>query len=354
MTVLAEITDTRRAYEAAAGRYATMPYRRAGRSGLQLPAISLGLWRHFGGILDHAEARDLIGHAFDRGITHFDLANNYGTPGGAAETLFGSLLAGDFRPYRDEMIISTKAGYRMWPGPYGIDGSRKYLLASLDQSLHRLGLDYVDVFYSHRYDPLTPLEETMGALAQAVHSGKALYVGISSYPAEETRKAHAILRHMGVSCTLHQPSYSLINRWIETDGTASACADLGMGIVAFSSLAQGVLSAKYSSPDWTGTRAADHNTLRGRHLEGETLAAAERLATIATSRGQSPAQLALAWVLSRPGVTSTVIGVRNREQLADNLGALDNLAFNAADLAAIDAATADAQLNLHPRAEGWL
>jgi L-glyceraldehyde 3-phosphate reductase len=341
-------------YAPAADRYARMPYRRAGRSGLQLPAISLGLWRHFGGVLDVSEAQALIGYAFDRGITHFDLANNYGTPPGAAEALLGQLLAADFRAHRDELIISTKAGYRMWPGPHGVDGSRKYLLASLDQSLLRLGLDYVDVFYSHRHDPLTPVEETVGALVQAVRSGKALYVGISSYPERETREAHALLQAAGVACTLHQPSYSLINRWIETDGTAAACVDLGIGIVAFSSLAQGVLSAKYSRPDWTGTRATEANTLRAGHLDPGTLDAAAKLSAIARGRGQSPAQLALAWVLSRPGVTSTVIGVRNRAQLADNLGALDGLDLDHETLAAIDTATAGAQLNLHPRAEGWL
>jgi L-glyceraldehyde 3-phosphate reductase len=341
-------------YAPSPNRYGTMSYRRAGRSGLQLPAISLGLWRHFGGVLDRVGARDLIGYAFDRGITHFDLANNYGTPPGAAESLLGRLLAHEFRAHRDEMIISTKAGYRMWPGPHGIDGSRKYLLASLDQSLMRLGLDYVDVFYSHRYDANTPLEETMGALAQAVRSGRALYVGISSYPVAETREAHRLLREMGVACTLHQPSYSLINRWIEQDGTADTCVEFGIGIVAFSSLAQGVLSAKYSRGDWSGTRASDHNTLRGGHLDPATLGAAQQLAELAEARGMSSAQLALAWVLSRRGVTSTVIGVRDRRQLEDNLEALDHLALDRDLLAAIDAATAGAQLNLHPRAEGWL
>jgi L-glyceraldehyde 3-phosphate reductase len=348
------LADPRPGYEAAARRYDAMPYRRAGRSGLQLPAISLGLWRHFGGVLDLREASQMVGYAFDRGITHFDLANNYGTPGGAAEELLGRLLAADFRAFRDEMIIATKAGYRMWPGPYGIDGSRKYMLASLDQSLKRLGLDYVDVFYSHRYDAATPLEETAFALAHAVRSGKALYVGISSYPEPQAREMHALLAGMGVACTLHQPSYSLINRWIEADGTAAACIELGIGIVAFSSLAQGVLSAKYSRPDWSGTRASEAQTLRGGHMDAPTIEAAAQLASIAAERGMTPSQLALAWVLGRPGVTSTVIGIRNIAQLADNLGALDRLPLDAETLAAIDAATAEAQLNLHPRQEGWL
>src|SRR5690606_15587918 len=264
-------------YRASDARYDTMEYRRSGRSGLKLPAISLGLWQNFGGTRDYPSAFEILGYAFDRGVTHFDLANNYGPPPGAAEELFGQVLARDFRPYRDELIVSTKAGYNMWPGPYGEFGSRKYLLASLDQSLQRMGLDYVDIFYSHRYDPETPLEETMGALAQAVKAGKALYVGVSSYPEPETREAHHILRGMGVATTIHQPSYSVINRWIENDRTIEACGELGIGMIAFSPLAQGVLSGKYGSgASKEGTRGANPNgSLRASHIEPRVLAAVD-------------------------------------------------------------------------------
>lgn len=342
-------------YRADTARYDTMQYRRSGRSGLKLPVVSLGLWQNFGGTRDYPSAMEILGYAFDQGITHFDLANNYGPPAGSSEELFGQVIARDFRPYRDELIVSTKAGYNMWPGPYGEFGSRKYVLASLDQSLKRMGLDYVDIFYSHRYDPETPLEETMGALAHAVRSGKALYVGISSYPEKETRQAHAILKDMGVATTIHQPSYSMINRWIENDHTIDACGELGIGIIAFSPLAQGVLSGKYNSGSTEGTRGANPNgSLRASHIEPRVLAAVDRLGDIARSRGQSMVQLALSWVLRRPEMTSALIGVRNLDQLKDNLGVLNNLSLSAEEIAAIDAATKDGQMELHPRPSGWL
>jgi L-glyceraldehyde 3-phosphate reductase len=336
-------------------RYDTMQYRSCGKSGLKLPALSLGLWQNFGANRDYTGAVEIVRHAFDRGITHFDLANNYGPPPGAAEELFGRMLARDLAPYRDELIVSTKAGYRMWPGPYGEFGSRKNLLASLHRSLARLKLDYVDIFYSHRYDAATPLEETMSALAQAVRQGKALYVGISSYPQQQTREAHRILNAMGVPIVLHQPSYSVINRWIENDHTIDACAELGIGVIAFSPLSQGVLSGKYSSTRREGTRAENPaGPMRASHVEPRVLAGVERLGAIARARGQSLAQLALAWVLRRPEVTSALIGVRNREQLEENLGALANLAFGADELAAIDDATRDGQMNLYPTQKSWL
>jgi len=342
-------------YRADTARYDTMQYRRSGRSGLKLPAISLGLWQNFGGTRDYPSAMEILGYAFDQGITHFDLANNYGPPAGSSEELFGQVIAGDFRPYRDELIVSTKAGYNMWPGPYGEFGSRKYVLASLDQSLRRMGLDYVDIFYSHRYDPETPLEETMGALAHAVRSGKALYVGISSYPEAETRQAHAILKDMGIATTIHQPSYSMINRWIENDHTIDACGELGIGVIAFSPLAQGVLSGKYNSGNTSGTRGENPDgSLRASHIEPRVLAAVDRLGDIAHSRGQTMVQLALSWVLRRPEMTSALIGVRNLDQLKDNLGVLNNLALSPEEIAAIDEATKDGQMELHPRPTGWL
>ena len=342
-------------YRADPARYDSMQYRRCGRSGLKLPVISLGLWQNFGGTRDYPSAMEILGHAFDAGVTHFDLANNYGPPPGSSEELFGRVLARDFRPYRDEMIISTKAGYNMWPGPYGEFGSRKYVLASLDQSLKRMGLDYVDIFYSHRFDPETPLEETMGALAQAVRQGKALYVGISSYPEKETREAHRILKEMGVATTIHQPSYSIVNRWIENDRTIDACGELGIGIIAFSPLAQGVLSGKYNTGAHEGTRASNQNSsLRASHIEPRVLDAVQKLEPIARARGQSMVQLALSWVLRRPEMTSALIGVRNLEQLKDNLGVLNNLALSEDEIAAIDAATAEGQMELQPRPSGWL
>jgi len=342
-------------YRADPARYDAMQYRRSGRSGLKLPVVSLGLWQNFGGTRDYPSAMEILGYAFDAGITHFDLANNYGPPPGSAEELFGQVLARDFRPYRDEMIVSTKAGYGMWPGPYGEWGSRKYVLASLDQSLHRMGLDYVDIFYSHRFDPDTPLEETMGALADIVRQGKALYVGISSYPEKETREAHRILKDMGVATTIHQPSYSVLNRWIENDGTIDACGELGIGMIAFSPLAQGVLSGKYNSGNKAGTRGENPNgSLRASHIEPRVLDAVDKLGEIAKARGQSMVQLALSWVLRRPEVTSALIGVRTLEQLKDNLGVLDNLDLSPEEIAAIDAATAGGQMELHPRPQGWL
>lgn len=342
-------------YRADTARYDTMEYRRSGRSGLKLPVVSLGLWQNFGGTRDYPSAMEMLGYAFDNGITHFDLANNYGPPAGSSEELFGLVMARDFKPYRDELIISTKAGYNMWPGPYGEFGSRKYLTASLDQSLKRMGLEYVDIFYSHRYDPETPLEETMGALAQAVRQGKALYVGISSYPEAETRRAHQILADMGVPLTIHQPSYSMINRWIENDHTIEACGELGIGMIAFSPLAQGVLSGKYNSGGKAGTRGENPNgSLRASHVEPRVLAAVDQLSEIARSRGQSMVQLALSWVLRRSEMTSALIGIRTLDQLKDNLGVLNNLSLSADEIAAIDAATRDGQMELHPRPSGWL
>jgi len=326
-----------------------MQYRTAGRSGLKLPVISLGLWQNFGGTRDYPSAFEILSYAFDHGITHFDLANNYGPPPGAAEELFGDVMARDFRPYRDEMIISSKAGWQMWEGPYGDRGSRKYIIASADQSLKRMGLDYVDIFYSHRFDPETPLEETMGALAHLVQQGKALYVGISSYPAEQTRQAHRILKEMGVPCLLHQPSYSILNRWIEDDHTIEACAELGIGIIAFSPLEQGVLSGKYSKGS-DGTRVEEKNSsLRRAEIAPKVLAAVDKLEAIARRRGQTPVQLALAWVLRRKEMTSALIGVRTLEQLKDNLGALDNLELSAAEVQEIDAATKGALQDHRPK-----
>ena len=336
-------------YRAHSARYDAMQYRYSGRSGLKLPVISLGLWQNFGGTRDYPGAFEILSHAFDSGITHFDLANNYGPPPGAAEELFGDVLARDFRPYRDEMIISSKAGWTMWPGPYGDRGSRKYLLASADQSLKRMGLDYFDIFYSHRFDPETPLEETMGALAQLVRQGKALYVGISSYPEKQTREAHRILKEMGVACLIHQPSYSILNRWIEDDHTIEACGELGIGIMAFSPLAQGILSGKYSHST-EGTRLEEKNSsLRRSELAPNVLAAVDKLGAIAQRRGQTLVQLALAWVLRRKEVTSALIGVRTLEQLKDNLGVLGNLELSGEEIAEIEAATKGALLDHRPK-----
>jgi L-glyceraldehyde 3-phosphate reductase len=337
-------------YRAASGRYETMQYRNAGRSGLKLPVISLGLWQNFGSARDYCSGFEMLGAAFDAGITHFDLANNYGPPPGAAEELFGQVMARDFKPYRDEIIVSSKAGYNMWNGPYGEWGSRKNLIASCDQSLKRLGLDYVDIFYSHRFDPKTPLEETMGALATIVAQGKALYVGISNYPEPETRQAHAILYALGVSCILHQPSYSILNRWIEDDQTVDACGELGIGVIAFSPLAQGVLSGKYNSGDAEGSRGTSSNSsLKADKLRPETLASVGKLAEMARARGQSLPQMALAWVLRRRETTSALIGIRTLSQLEDNLGTLNNLDFSPDELAAIDAATTAGLTPSHPK-----
>ena len=335
-------------FRASDTRYDSMQYRRSGQSGLKLPAISLGLWQNFGGTRDYPSAFEILSYAFDHGITHFDLANNYGPPPGSAEELFGDIMARDFRPYRDELVISSKAGWRMWPGPYGEFGGRKHLIASCEQSLKRMGLDYVDIFYSHRYDANTPLEETMAALAQLVHQGKAIYAGISNYPREQTKQAHRILRDMGLPVVIHQPSYSILNRWIEEDETIDTCGELGIGMIPFSPLQQGVLSGKYSKGK-AGTRAEDKNsTINARNLAPKVLSAVDALGKIAKARKQTMSQLALAWVLRRKEVTSALIGVRTLEQLKDCLGALDNLAFSTKELDAIDAAVAGASLSSPP------
>jgi L-glyceraldehyde 3-phosphate reductase len=335
------------AYQAAQDRYDTnMSYRRTGDSGLRLPAISLGLWQNFGTEVPLEQCRAILRRAFDRGVTHFDLANNYGPPYGSAEANFGQLMAQDFRPYRDELIISTKAGYDMWPGPYGQGGgSRKYVLASLDQSLSRMGLDYVDIFYSHRFDPETPLEETMSALASAVQQGKALYVGISSYSPTKTREAHALLAGMGVRLLIHQPSYSMLNRWIEPD-LLDALGELGVGCIGFSPLAQGMLTDRYLNGVPEDSRAAREGSLSKSMLTEENLARVRALNDIARSRGQSLAQLALAWTLRDPRMTSTLIGASSVRQLDDNLGALDNLQFTDSELAEIDKHAVEGGINL--------
>ncbi len=342
-------------YKASNTRYDTMKYRYCGSSGLKLPVVSLGLWQNFGGTRDHDSAVEILAHAFDAGVTHFDLANNYGPPAGSSEELFGRILAREFGPYRDEMIISSKAGYDMWPGPYGEFGSRKYLIASCDQSLKRMGLDYVDIFYSHRFDPNTPLEETMGALASIYKAGKALYVGISSYPEQQTREATRILKEMGVPCTIHQPSYSMVNRWIEEDKTIEACDELGLGIIAFSPLTQGGLSGKYGAGIARDTRAGNENSsVRPSHISDEVLTAVEALRPIAEARGQSMVQLALSWVLRRKEITSALIGVRNLEQLKDNLGVLNNLDLNVDEIEAIDKITQPILMDMLPKPAGWL
>ena len=324
-------------YAAASDRYNTnMRYRRCGRSGIDLPAISLGLWQNFGGVDVFETGRSILHRAFDRGITHFDLANNYGPPYGSAEETFGRVMASDFAPYRDEMIVSTKAGWDMWPGPYGgIGGSRKYLIASLDQSLKRMGLDYVDIFYSHRVDPDTPLEETMGALAHLHRQGKALYVGISSYSPELTRKAAAILEAERVPLFIHQPNYSMFNRWVE-NGLLDTLADLGTGCIAFSPLAQGLLTSKYLNGIPGDSRASKGRLIEPSSLTEDVLARVRALNTIAERRGQTLAQMAIAWVLRDPRVTSALIGARTVEQLENSLGALEGLDFSAEELAEID------------------
>jgi L-glyceraldehyde 3-phosphate reductase len=332
-------------YEAASDRYDAMDYRRCGRSGIRLPAISLGLWHNFGDTRPLETQRAILRRAFDRGVTHFDLANNYGPPYGSAEQNFGRIMASDLRPYRDELIISSKAGYDMWPGPYGEWGSRKYLLASLDQSLKRMGLEYVDIFYSHRFDPNTPLEETMGALATAVHSGKALYVGISSYSAAKTREAADILRGMGIHLLIHQPSYSLLNRWIEAELLETLETE-GVGCIVFSPLAQGMLSDKYLNGVPEGSRASANSSLARDMLSEDNLARIRALNEIAARRGQSLAQMALAWTLRDPRITSTLIGVSSVAQLDDSLGALDNLSFSPDELVEIDRYAAEGHINI--------
>jgi L-glyceraldehyde 3-phosphate reductase len=335
-------------YTAHPQRYDRLPYRRVGKSGLKLPSITLGLWHNFGDATPLETQRAMLRTAFDAGITHFDLANNYGPPAGSAETNFGEHLRRDFRPYRDELIISSKAGYDMWPGPYGQGGgSRKYVLASLDQSLKRMGLDYVDIFYSHRFDPDTPLEETMGALATAVQQGKALYVGISSYSAGKTREAAAILRQMGVPLLIHQPSYSLLNRWVEEDLLDALQAE-GMGCIAFSPLAQGLLTSKYLGgiPADARINRPGGGSFTADHLSEQNLAHVRALNELARARGQSLAQMAVAWVLRQPGMSSALIGASKPEQITELVGALDNLNFSAGELAAIDAHAVDGGINL--------
>ena len=334
------------AWQPAEDRYQRMLYRRCGQSGLKLPAISLGLWHNFGGDTPHDAKRAICRTAFDLGITHFDLANNYGPPPGSAEAAFGEILRTDFAGYRDELIISTKAGYGMWPGPYGEWGSRKYLLASLDQSLRRMGIDYVDIFYSHRFDPDTPLEETMMALDQAVRSGKALYAGISSYNSQRTREAANILKQLGTPCLIHQPSYSMINRWIEDDGLLDTLEGLGIGCIVFSPLAQGMLTDKYLNGIPEGSRATQGKSLRTEFLNEKNVGNIRKLNEIAARRGQSLAQMAIAWVLRGGRVTSALVGASRPEQLRDTVGALANLDFSDAELAEIDTYARDADINL--------
>ena len=323
-------------YTPADTRYDTMTYRRCGRSGLKLPAISLGLWHNFGHDTPHQTKRDICRTAFDLGITHFDLANNYGPPPGSAEEAFGEILRTDFAGYRDELIISSKAGYLMWPGPYGEWGSRKYLIASCDQSLKRMGLDYVDIFYSHRVDPDTPLEETMGALDHIVRSGRALYAGISSYNSARAREAAAILKELGTPCVIHQPSYNMLNRWVEEDGLTDTLDDLGVGSIAFTPLAQGMLTHKYLGGVTPDSRAAQGKSLNPNWVTDEAVTHLRALNEIATSRGQTLAQMAIAWVLRGGRITSALIGASRPGQVEDCVGALANLEFSEAELAAID------------------
>jgi L-glyceraldehyde 3-phosphate reductase len=332
-------------YLAADDRYDRIPYRRCGRRGLKLPAISLGLWQNFGHDRPVETSRAILRRAFDLGITHFDLANNYGPPYGSAEEVFGKVMADDLRPYRDELIISSKAGYDMWPGPYGDWGSRKYLLASLDQSLHRMGLEYVDIFYSHRFDPETPLEETMGALDAAVRQGKALYAGISSYSAQRTVEAAAILQELGTPLLIHQPSYSLLNRWIE-GGLLDELDEIGAGCIVFSPLAQGLLTDRYLDGIPEDSRAAREGSFSQSMLTEANLERARALHEIAGRRGQSLAQLALAWTLRDPRVTSTLIGASSIAQLEDNVAALDRLDFTPDELEEIERHAQEGDLNL--------
>jgi L-glyceraldehyde 3-phosphate reductase len=332
-------------YVPADDRYQRMPYRRSGRSGLLLPTISLGLWQNFGRDRPFDTGRAILRRAFDLGITHFDLANNYGPPYGSAEENFGRIFASDFAPVRDELIISTKAGYDMWPGPYGEWGSRKYLLASLDQSLSRMGLDYVDLFYSHRFDPETPLEETMGALDTAVRQGKALYAGVSSYSAEKTAEAYAILRGLGTPLVIHQPSYSMLNRWIE-DGLLDTLGELGIGCIVFSPLAQGMLTDKYLEGIPVGSRATQGSSLSPDLITDETREKLRALNEIAARRGQRLAQLALAWTLRDPRITSTLVGASSVEQLEANVAALDRLDLSEDELVEIDRYATESGINI--------
>ena len=335
----------RPAYLAAPDRYDSMPYRRVGRSGLHLPAISLGLWHNFGDDRPLGTQRAIVRRAFDLGITHFDLANNYGPPYGSAEQNFGRIFQADLRPYRDELVISSKAGYDMWPGPYGDHGSRKYLLASLDQSLARMGLNYVDIFYSHRFDPDTPLEETMGALDSAVRQGKALYVGVSSYSAARTAQAHEILHGLGTPLLIHQPSYSMLNRWVETE-LLDVLGREGIGMIAFSPLAQGLLTDRYLDGVPAGSRATEGKSLGMDMLSEENLAKIRALDAIAQRRGQTLAEMALAWILRDPRVTSAVVGASSVAQRDDNLKSLERLGFDEGELAEIDRYATESGINL--------
>lgn len=333
-------------YQPSNERYKDMIYNRCGNSGLLLPAISLGLWHNFGDDKPHAVKQAICHKAFDLGITHFDLANNYGPSPGSAELAFGRILKEDFQNHRDELILSTKAGYRMWPGPYGEWGSRKYLISSCDQSLKRLGVDYVDIFYSHRFDPNTPLEETMMALDQIVRSGKALYVGISSYNAQRTKEAAALLKELGTPCLIHQPSYSMLNRWVETDGLLDTIEDLGMGSIVFSPLAQGMLTSKYLQDIPLESRAKQHKSLQPDFLSAENLANISALNAIANQRGQSLAQMAISWVLRQGSVSSALIGASQVSQVEECVGALQNLSFTAEELTQIDHYAKDGNINI--------
>lgn len=333
-------------------RYDSMVYRRCGASGLKLPAVSLGLWHNFGGDTEHDRKRAICQTAFDHGITHFDLANNYGPPPGSAEEAFGDILATDFSGFRDELIISSKAGYLMWNGPYGEWGSRKYLIASCDQSLKRMGLDYVDIFYSHRFDPDTPLEETMGALDYIVRSGRALYAGISSYNSEKTREAVAILKDLGTPCVIHQPSYNMLNRWVERDGLKETLAELGVGSIAFTPLAQGMLTKKYLGGIPEGSRASQDKSLRPEFLNDKAIQNIRQLNEIAESRGQTLAQMAIAWVLRGGGITTALIGASRPEQVVDCVGAIGNLDFTTAELDAIDTYADEEAINLWAKSSG--
>ncbi len=333
-------------YTPAADRYERMVYRRCGRSGLKLPAVSLGLWHNFGDDTPHQTKREICRTAFDHGITHFDLANNYGPEPGAAESAFGEILRTDFAGYRDELIISSKAGYDMWDGPYGNWGSRKYLIASCDQSLERMGLDYVDIFYSHRFDPETPLEETMGALDQIVRSGRALYAGISSYNSERTREAVAILKDLGTPCLIHQPSYNMLNRWVERDGLKDTLTELGVGSIAFTPLAQGMLTKKYLGGIPDDSRAAQDKSLFPSMLTERAVENIRKLNEIAESRGQTLAQMAIAWVLRDGGITTALIGASKPSQVEDCAGAIGNLEFSAEELKLIDDYADEEKINL--------
>lgn len=339
-------------YTPSPARYDTMLYRRCGNSGLRLPAVSLGLWHNFGDDTPHNTKRAMCQTAFDAGITHFDLANNYGPPAGSAETAFGEILSTDFAGHRDELIISSKAGYGMWPGPYGEWGSRKYLISSCDASLKRMGLDYVDIFYSHRFDPDTPLEETMGALDHIVRSGRALYVGISSYSATKTREAVAILNDLGTPCLIHQPSYNMFNRWVEKDGLLDTLDDFGVGSIAFTPLAQGMLTKKYLNGIPDGSRATQGKSLLDGFITPKAIEAIRGLNDIAEARGQTLAQMALAWVLRNERVTTALIGASKPSQITDCVGAVNNMTFTPDELAAIDTLASDEDINLWAQSSG--